>query len=141
MRRLCLDTSAYSRFRRGDREAVELIDAAEWVGIPAIVLGELRSGFRLGAQPQRNEAMLRELLASPVVEVLVVDDAVSDHYADIVRDLRRSGRPIPTNDIWIAATAARAGALVLTSDDHFTSIAQVGSIMLTTGRDTDIARA
>jgi predicted nucleic acid-binding protein len=50
--------------------------------------------------------VLREFLANPVVEVLDVDEEVSRHYADIVTDLRTAGTPIPTNDIWIAATAA-----------------------------------
>ena len=97
--------------------------------MPAIALGELRAGFLLGGQLERYEAMLHEFLANAVVEVLEVDDEVSRHYADIVLDLRRAGRPIPTNDIWIAATAARAGAIVLSSDDHFSAIAR-GSIML-----------
>ena len=111
----------------------ELIDGAEWIGSPAIGLGELRAGFLLGGQQERNETMLAEFLAYAVVDVLDVDDEVSRHYADIVLDLRRAGRSIPTNDIWIAATAARAGAMVLSSDDHVTAIARVGSIMLTQG--------
>ena len=130
MSRLCVDTSAYSSFQRGDQQAAELIDGATWVGVPAVALGEIRSGFLLGGQRERNETVLLAFLANPVVEVLVVDDEVSRHYADIVLDLRRAGRPIPTNDIWIAATAARAGAMVLSGDEHFTSIARVGSIML-----------
>lgn len=130
MSRLCLDASAYSRFQRGDQQAVDLIDQAEWIGMPAVTLGELWTGFRLGARREQNEAMLRAFLANPVVEVLDVDEEVGRHYADIVVDLRRAGSPIPTNDIWIAATAARAGAAVLSADEHFTVIARVGSIML-----------
>lgn len=98
--------------------------------MPAIVLGELRAGFLLGGRQERNESGLRQFLANAVVEVLSVDDEVSRHYADIVLDLRRAGRPIPTNDIWIAATAARAGAMILSSDDHFSAIARVGSVKL-----------
>jgi len=128
--RLVLDTSAYSHLQRGDRQATELIDGAEWIGMPAIALGELRAGFLLGGRRERNEAALREFLSNAVVEVLSVDDEVSRHYADIVLDLRHAGRPIPTNDIWIAATAARAGAMILSSDDHFTAIARVGSVIL-----------
>jgi tRNA(fMet)-specific endonuclease VapC len=128
--RLVLDTSAYSLLQRGERRATELVDGAEWIGMPAIALGELRAGFLLGGRRERNEAALREFLANAVVTVLSVDDEVSRHYADIVLDLRRTGRPIPTNDIWIAATAARAGAMILSSDDHFGAIARVGSVML-----------
>jgi tRNA(fMet)-specific endonuclease VapC len=128
--RYCLDTSAYSLFQRGDARTLGLIDEAEWVGVPAIVLGELYAGFQLGAKRERNEATLSEFLANPVVDVLSVDDDVSRHYADIVVDLRRTGTPIPTNDIWIAASAARSGAIVLSDDAHFTVIDRVGSIMI-----------
>jgi tRNA(fMet)-specific endonuclease VapC len=127
--RYCLDTSAYSRFQRGDRDVVELIDRAEWIGMPAVTLGELRTGFLLGRRRAQNEADLGEFLASPVVTELTVDGEVSRHYAEIVVDLRRAGTPVPTNDIWIAATAARAGALVLTADAHFELIHRVGSVI------------
>jgi tRNA(fMet)-specific endonuclease VapC len=131
MSRFCLDTSAYSRFRRGEREVARLLDRAEWVGVPAVTLGELRTGFELGARREQNEEELRELLANPVVEELAIDGEVSHHYARIVADLRRAGTPLPTNDLWIAATAARHGALVLTYDTHFEAIARVGSHILT----------
>lgn len=131
MSRYCLDTSAYSRFQRGDARMLTTIDGAEWVGVPAVVLGELRVGFVLGGQRERNEELLSDFLANPVVERLNVDEDVSRHYADIVVDLRRAGTPVPTNDIWIAATAARAGAIVLSSDEHFSAIARVGSVVLT----------
>ncbi|MEA2336631.1 MAG: tRNA(fMet)-specific endonuclease VapC [Thermoanaerobaculia bacterium] len=109
---------------------IELLDSAEWIGIPTIVLGELRVGFLLGARREENEAELRDFLAAPVVEVVGVDSEVSRHYAEIYVDLRRAGTPITTNDIWIAATAAREGALVVSYDDHFRAISRVGSVIL-----------
>lgn len=130
MSRYCLDTSAYSHFQRGDKAVVEILDRAEWLGVPAIALGELRAGFLLGSRPDENENNLRRFLANPVVEELPADGDVSRHYAEIVADLRRSGTPVPTNDIWIAATAARFGALVLTHDGHFRRIGRVGSHVL-----------
>lgn len=126
----CLDTSAYSHFRRGNKEVVAILDRAELVGVPAVALGELRTGFLLGARRQRNEADLDAFLASPVVEVLPVDSETSRHYAEIVGELRKAGTPVPTNDIWIAATAARNGAAVLTCDEHFERIARVGSVVI-----------
>ena len=129
--RYCLDTSAYSCFKRGDPQVVELIDRAEWVGVPATTIGELQCGFLQGARLVKNEAELRQFLHSPVVEVLTIDESVARIYADIVTDLKKKGRPIPTNDIWIAAAAARSGAPVLTYDPHFKLIARVGSLVLT----------
>ncbi len=130
MSRYCLDTSAYSRFQRGDETVVDLVDRAEWIGMPSVALGELRTGFLLGGRTAQNERELGEFLASPVVTELTVDGEVSRHYAEMVVDLRRAGTPIPTNDIWIAATAARAGALVLTADEHFERINRVGSVLI-----------
>ena len=133
MSRYCLDTSAYSNFRRGHLRLVELLDRAEWVGMPTTTLGELHTGFRLGRHRERNEAELSEFLANPAVQVVDVDAEVSRHYADIVAELRRAGTPLPTNDIWIAATAARSGSLLLTFDRHFEQVDRVGAVILTHG--------
>ena len=133
MSRYCLDTSAYSRFQRGDKRVRELLDRAEWVGVPAVTIGELRTGFLLGSHRTRNEDELREFLQNPVVEVLPIDTETTHHYASIVVDLRRTGTPLPTNDVWIAASAAREGAAVLTFDRHFEKIQRVGSLVLEAG--------
>ncbi|HEV7483201.1 MAG TPA: type II toxin-antitoxin system VapC family toxin [Solirubrobacterales bacterium] len=126
----CLDTSAYSNFRRGNEEVAALLDRAELVGVSTIAMGELRTGFALGSRRRRNEAELDAFLDNPVVEVLTVDAETSRHYAEIVAELRRAGTPVPTNDIWIAATAARNGTSVLTCDEHFERITRVGSIIV-----------
>jgi tRNA(fMet)-specific endonuclease VapC len=127
---LCLDTSAYSNFRRGNEEVASLLDQAALVGVPTVALGELRTGFLLGGKRRRNEAELDAFLDNPVVEVLPVDAETSRHYADIIAELRKTGAPLPTNDIWIAAIAARNGTTVLTCDSHFEQIARVGSIVV-----------
>jgi tRNA(fMet)-specific endonuclease VapC len=128
--RLCLDTSAYSHFKRGQAPAVEALSRCAWVGVPAIVLGELHTGFLLGDRVERNHAELDRFIANPVVEVLDVDEEVATVYAEIVVALRHAGTPLPTNDIWIAAIAARAGVPVLTYDQHFASIARIGARIL-----------
>lgn len=100
------------------------------VGVPAIALGELRTGFLLGGRRRRNELELDAFLGNPVVQVLAVDSETSRHYAEIVAELRKAATPIPTNDIWIAATAARNGATVLTCDSHFEHVRRVGSLIV-----------
>jgi tRNA(fMet)-specific endonuclease VapC len=131
MNKLCIDTSAYSRFKQGEPQVVDIVGAARLVLIPAIVLGELRTGFLLGDRSDRNEKELREFLSVPAVRVLDVDDEASRIYAEIMVDLRRAGTPLPTNDIWISALAIREGATVITYDSHFKSIVRVGSVLLT----------
>lgn len=93
MSAFCLDTSAYSNFRRGNRELASLLDRAERVGVPTVTLGELRTGFILDSKGARNEAELEEFLDNPAVNVLGVDAETSRHYAEIVADLRRAGYP------------------------------------------------
>jgi predicted nucleic acid-binding protein len=126
----CLDTSAYSNFRRGNEEVAALLDRAEFVGVPTVALGELRTGFLLGDRQRRNEDELDAFLDNPAVQVLPVDSETSRQYAEIVTELRKAGTPIPTNDIWIAATAARNGTTVLTFDDRFERIGRVGSVVI-----------
>ena len=130
MTRLCLDTSAYSNFQRGEPRVVEHVDRAEWVGVPSVVVGELWAGFLLGTRADENIIRLEDFLNHAVVEVLFADEDVAHIYGEIFVDLRAKGRPLPTNDIWIAATAARAGATVLTFDEHFREIARVGTLIL-----------
>jgi tRNA(fMet)-specific endonuclease VapC len=107
-----------------------LIDRAEWIGIPSIVIGELFVGFLAGGRRARNEEELAEFLANPVVDEIPVDREVARVYADIVTALRRAGTPLPTNDIWIAATGARVGSPILTFDEHFEAVGRVGTILL-----------
>jgi predicted nucleic acid-binding protein len=128
--RYCLDTSAYSQFKRGHPRAVELIDGAEWLGLPSIVLGELWLGFLSGRQVERNTAELEEFLGNPAVHPLAIDADVARIFADIMMALRRAGTPLPTNDVWIAAAAANVGATVMTYDGHFKAIERVGSLVL-----------
>ena len=130
MSRFCLDTSAYSHFKRGDERVVSLLEAAEWIGVPSVVLGELWMGFLGGSRIERNVSELREFLANPVVNELVIDRDVARVYAEIAVALRRARTPVPTNDVWIAAAAANVGAIVLTHDVHFDRIQRVSSLIL-----------
>ncbi|MEO6196020.1 MAG: type II toxin-antitoxin system VapC family toxin [Thermoanaerobaculia bacterium] len=132
MSRYCLDTSAYSHFKRGDPPVVDLIDRAEWLGVPSIVLGELWIGFLLGDRLEKNQTELNAFLTHPPVEELIPDHEVARIYAEMIVSLRKAGTPIPSNDVWIAATAKRMGVPVLTYDDHFLDIQQVSTVLMPT---------
>ncbi len=103
---------------------------ARTVGVPAVVLGELRAGFRQGTRSDDNERELARFLAQPVVSVLDVDEEAAAHWADLFVALRRAGTPVPSNDMWIAAVALRDGATVLTYDGDFVRIPRVGVQLL-----------
>ncbi len=130
MTAFCLDTSAYTQFKRGTQSAIDAIVLARRIAVPVVVLGELRAGFAAGGRLEKNERELKAFLANPVVEVLDVDEAGATIYAEIVNQLRRTGEPLPTNDIWIAALAAREGLPVLTYDVHFQVIGRVSARVL-----------
>jgi tRNA(fMet)-specific endonuclease VapC len=132
---VCLDTSAYSHFKRGDPFAVEAISHARRIAVPAVVLGELRAGFAAGKRAATNERELLLFLDNALVEVLDVDEPASVIYAEIVQQLRVAGTPMPSNDVWIAALAAREGLPVLTYDAQFGAIQRIGVRLLQRGAD------
>jgi tRNA(fMet)-specific endonuclease VapC len=130
--RYCLDTVAYSHFKRGEEKVTAILDRAEWIGVPVIVIGELCAGFAKGSRLQKNLAELDDFLSLPVVETLPVDRRIAEVFGEIVEDLRCKGRAIPLNDIWIAATSFCAGATLLTWDAHFRIIPRVGALVVET---------
>jgi len=83
------------------------------------VAGELLSGFRNGQRLAQNLKELQEFLDSPIVELVPVALATAHRYSRIAAQLRRSGTPIPTKDIWIAAHAMETGADLVSFDQHF----------------------
>lgn len=95
------------------------LEEAELVYVPAIVLGELHAGFCLGSNHEQNCQRLEAFLDLPGVCIAPVDESVAQRYGFLVRDLRRQGTPIPTNDLWIAATAMETGARLISYDAHF----------------------
>lgn len=123
--RTLIDTSAYSAFMRGDKDLVDLIQRAELLFVNPIVLGELHAGFRLGRHFKRNRLLLDRFLNSPRVSSLPLDDETAFRYADIVEYLRSVGTPIPSNDLWIAASAMQHGLVLVSTDQHFLRVPQV----------------
>ena len=122
MRPILLDTNAYTAFMLGAAEVIEVIAHADKLFLTPIVLGELLGGFAAGTREPKNRAELARFLDSPRVEVLVVTAQTADSYALVYAGLRRKGQPIPTNDLWIAASALEHGAALLTRDAHFSHI-------------------
>ena len=122
MRPILLDTNAYTAFMLGAVEVIEVIAHADQLFLTPIVLGELLGGFAAGTREPKNRAELARFLDSPRVEVLGVTAQTADSYALVYAGLRRKGQPIPTNDLWIAASALEHGAALLTRDAHFSHI-------------------
>jgi tRNA(fMet)-specific endonuclease VapC len=125
---LALDTNRYVDFCKGDAETVSMLEAASSIGLPFVVLGELRAGFRIGRRGAENERGLREFLMTEGVRPLYPDDQTTHHYAAVYFQLRSQGTPIPTNDMWIAALALRHNLVLCARDAHFDHLPQLARV-------------
>ncbi len=123
MRRWLIETNIYSYALRGDNDVVEVLRKAEEIGFSVISIGELLTGFKGGGKKQKNREELDNFLDSPRVVVYSVNEDTSEFYAEILNNLRQIGKPVPTNDIWIAAVAFQNGLRLFTKDIHFKAIA------------------
>lgn len=122
---LIIDTSAYAAFKRGHPDATDAIRGARSILLPAIVLGELLAGFEVGRNRQKNRAELKEFQNSSRVSLVWVTNETAERYARIYAYLRGAGKPIPTNDLWIASSTMEHGAILLTLDAHFLNVPQI----------------
>ncbi len=117
--RILLDTNAYSQLVSGERQVAQLARRAEWVLFSPIVYGELVFGFRLGRNLEQNLSTLNSFIEAPYVTFLNITVTTADRYSRIAASQRSKGRPIPTNDMWIAAHAMEMGADLVSADSHF----------------------
>lgn len=123
--RILLDTSAYSAFLRGHKEIKGSIREADEIYLNPVIMGELLAGFSMGKKEKKNREILAELLASDRARFIEIDGETSERYAAIYKYLRHSGTPIPTNDLWIAASAMQYGLKLLTTDAHYLTVPQI----------------
>lgn len=121
--RISLDTNVLVKLFAGDQAAVEKLTPHEQYVVSATVLGEFKAGLDSATrQGAKALAVLNEFIGSDSVEVVAVDETTSNFYAKIRRALMSLGKPIPTNDIWIAASAMQHGTPLVTFDSHFAVI-------------------
>jgi len=124
--RLALDTNRYVDLARGDDAGLRnLIDHAQEVWLPYVVVGELRGGFAIGTQGKQNERELQRFLRKPGVDVVYPTDTTTRFYASIYAQLRAQGTPVPTNDMWIAALVVEHDLVLCTRDAHFKYLPQI----------------
>jgi tRNA(fMet)-specific endonuclease VapC len=123
--RIALDTNRYVDLCKGAAETVALLEEAEAIMLPFVVLGELRAGFAFGRRQVENERMLQSFLLKSGVRVLFADDQTTRHYASVFRQLRKQGTPIPTNDMWLAALVLQHDLVLHARDRHFDHLPQL----------------
>lgn len=123
--KVALDTNRYVDLCRGEEDTATLLEEADAVLLPFVVVAELRAGFALGRRAAENERVLRRFLLKEGVRVLFPDDQTTHHYAGVFRQLRRQGTPIPTNDMWIAALVLQHNLVLHARDRHFDHLPQI----------------
>lgn len=122
MRRLAIDTNIYVAFKRGQEEIVSIFRHCDTIGVDITVIAELLCGFKCGSRERQNRNELESFLDSPRVTILNHDFHTAEYYSNLFKQLRDSGTPIPSNDIWIAASAMRHSLTLLSMDRHFEKI-------------------
>jgi tRNA(fMet)-specific endonuclease VapC len=115
-----LDTNIVIALLEGEDVVVSNLDRAPQVFIPAIVLGELFFGAVKSGRPSENTATLERFAASRAIVPCDLD--VAREYGRLKQTLKAKGRPLPENDIWIAAAAIHHGMVLITRDHHFREV-------------------
>ena len=118
---MILDTNALSAAADDDPAVIALLADADEVAIPVIVLGE----YRYGIAQSRNRTSYANWLKGLLQDCLLLDihEPTAQYYAEITLELKQKGKPIPTNDVWIAALCRQHGLPLLSRDRHFDLVA------------------
>jgi tRNA(fMet)-specific endonuclease VapC len=115
-----LDTTAAVAVLQSDSAVAAVLTAAAHVVLPVTVIGELFYGAYNSGRPAENIAQVEAFASANTV--LECNQDTARQYGRIRQQLRAKGKPIPENDIWIAAVALQHGLPVITRDAHFVEV-------------------
>ena len=125
MKKIVLDTNAYTRLLAGEEDVLDVIGTAETVYMSIFVLGELYAGFAGGTKERENKDTLDQFLRKPSVKILNATSETAEVFGMVKQELKKAGTPLPINDVWIAAHALETGSTLVTYDGHFKKIAGI----------------
>jgi predicted nucleic acid-binding protein len=111
------DTSIF--IARESGRALRDIELPDEIAVSVVTVGELRAGVLVASDVVTRDRRLATLTIALSLEPLPIDEEVASTWARLRVLLRESGRRMPVNDSWIAATALTAGVPVLTQDDDY----------------------
>jgi tRNA(fMet)-specific endonuclease VapC len=118
--RFLLDTNIVIALFAQEPSVREQLSRAQEVFIPTVVLGELYYGARRSTKIEENLSRIDELAATALV--LTCDTGAAQQYGSIKDRLRSRGRPLPENDIWVAAIARQHSLTLVSRDAHFEEV-------------------
>jgi len=118
-----LDTNALSAAADEHPGVISVLAVVQELALPVVVIGE----YRYGIAQSRHRARYRRWLDGLITDCTVLDinEQTTHHYAAINVELKRAGKPIPTNDLWIAALCRQHGLPLLSRDRHFDLVSGV----------------
>ena len=122
MKKIILDTNAYTRLLVGDNDVFNIVATAETVFMSIFVLGELHAGFKGGRKEKENRDILKKFLSKPSVKILNATYETAEVFGLIKDRLKKAGTPLPINDVWIAAHCVETGSVIVSYDLHFLNV-------------------
>ncbi len=120
--KIAIDTNAYTAFLSGESSVRDKLIYATDILLPTIVLGELYYGFYKGTRLRDNLVFLTRFMHDKRVVLGEIDENVARTYGEIQAKLRKVGKPIPSNDMWIAATCIELGYTLVAKDKHYDEV-------------------
>jgi len=120
-----LDSNIIIDIFRGKQTAINQL-VLNKAYVPSIVLGELYFGANKSEKTEERIRQIKRFEQS--VTILSVNDTTAEIYGEIKNKLKQMGRPIPENDIWIAAVAKEVGLPLITRDKHFANIGDIAIV-------------
>ena len=118
---LLFDTNAAIAWIGRDAGLFAAIESGESLSVSLVTIGELEFGAAKSARPDWNRARIATSLAP--FRRITIDDTTARTYGEVEAALRKKGRPIPSNDVWIAAIALQHTLSLVTRDGHFAEVA------------------
>ncbi|MBU1172067.1 MAG: type II toxin-antitoxin system VapC family toxin [Proteobacteria bacterium] len=125
MKRIILDTNAYSKLLTGNDNVLDIVASADVIFMSIFVLGELHAGFKGGTKNRENQSILKRFLTKPSVKILLGTSETAEVFGGLMNMLKKAGTPLPINDVWIAAHAIETGSVIVTYDLHFRKISGI----------------
>lgn len=125
---IAIDTNRYRDFVEGDPAAVAVFRSAPRICVPFVAVAELRAGFAFGSRGTENQRIFEQFLHRERVEVLLPNMETTRQYANLYRQLRTAGTPIPTNDVWIASIVIQHDLTLFSRDKHFDALPQIPTV-------------
>ena len=123
---MIVDTNALSAIADERDRIRELLGRATGIAVPVIAIGEYRSGIARSRDFLRYQQWLDEFIRAS--RILDIDESTTRRYAEVSLELRKVGKPIPTNDIWIAALCRQHKLPLLSRDRHFDAVSGIQRI-------------